>query len=561
MRGEIERPEDTGKRARAERRRRRRRWFSPLARGMLLVNLIGPGVLVAGLLLLQGYENELVESEIGILTAQATLVAEALGESASRERTDGGDYGVALDPILAKRLVNRFANPDGARVRVFLPGGALLVDSRQVLGAGGLIQIENLPAADQASGVERMFNVVYDAVAPIWERFIRRRPLYRERPGQTAVDYPEAVNALAGDTDGVVRRLSDGRLLLSASAPSRRFKQVTGAVVMSQEGDRVAAAVRSVRFDILRLFAGAVLLSVLATLYLAGAISRPLRALAQAADRARGRAALDDVIPDFSRRRDEIGDLSAALRDMTAAIRTRMAATERFAADVAHEIKNPLTSLKSAVETIGIVSAQSDGAERQAKLMNIIQNDVERLDRLISDISDASRLDAELSREEAESVDLADMLRALADIETASATGPEAPRLRLEIASGLARGAVVRGVEVRLGQVFRNLVANARSFTPPHGRIDLRAAKAGDRIIISVEDEGPGIPPGKEDAIFERFYSERPEGEAFGEHSGLGLSISRQIITAHSGTITAENRMGPDRSILGARFVVILPAA
>lgn len=528
---------------------------------MLPVNLIGPAVLVAGLLFLEGYENELIESELGVLTAQATLVAEALGESASRDRASDGDYGAALDPELSRRLVSRFASPDGARVRVFLPGGALLVDSRQVLGAGGLIQIENLPAVDQASGVERLFNTIYDAVAPIWERFVRRRPLYNERPDQAALDYPEAVNALAGERDGVVRRLTDGRLLLSASAPSRRYKQVIGAVVLSREGDRVAAAVRSVRFDILRLFAGAVVLTFMATLYLAGAISRPLRALAQAADRARGRSALDDVIPDFSGRRDEIGDLSAALRDMTAAIRTRMAATERFAADVAHEIKNPLTSLKSAVETVGIVSAQPDGGDRQARLLKIIQNDVERLDRLISDISDASRLDAELSREEAEAVDLAEMLRALAEIETASRQGPGSPQLRLEIASTLSHGAVVRGVEVRLGQVFRNLIANARSFSPPGGRIELRAARSDDRIVLSVEDEGPGIPPGKEDAIFDRFYSERPKEEAFGEHSGLGLSISRQIITAHGGLLTAENRLGPDRTVLGARFVVVLPAA
>ena len=528
---------------------------------MLLVNLIGPAVLVAGLLFLEGYENELIDSELGVLTAQATLVAEALGESASSDRAADGDYDAALDPELSRRLVYRFARPDGARVRVFLPGGALMVDSRQVLGAGGLIQIENLPAADPASGVERLFNTVYDSVAPIWERFVRRRPLYRERPDQAALDYPEAVNALAGERDGVVRRLTDGRLLLSASAPSRRYKQVIGAVVLSREGDRVAAAVRSVRFDILRLFAGAVVLTFLATLYLAGAISRPLRALAQAADRARGRAALDDIIPDFSDRRDEIGDLSAALRDMTAAIRTRMAATERFAADVAHEIKNPLTSLKSAVETVGMISKQPDGGDRQARLLMIIQNDVERLDRLISDISDASRLDAELSREEAESVDLADMLRALAEIETAGRLGPESPQLRLEIASTLSHGAIVRGVEVRLGQVFRNLIANARSFSPPGGRIELRAAKSDDRIVLTVEDEGPGIPPGKEEAIFDRFYSERPKEEAFGEHSGLGLSISRQIITAHGGLLTAENRMGPDRAVLGARFVVILPAA
>ena len=524
---------------------------------MLLVNLIGPGVLLAGLLYLEGYEAELIESEIGVMKAQATLVAEALGESASREPDAKRDFEVALDEELAKRLVYRFASPEGARVRLFLPGAALLVDSRRVVGAGGLIQIENLPPPDQASGVERGFNRIYDSLSPIWERFIRRRPLYRERPDQTAIDYPEAGTALAGETDGAVRRLPDGRLLLSAAAPTRRFKKVIGAVLLSHGGERITAAVRAIRFDILRLFAGAMFVSFLATLYLAGAISRPLRALANAADRARGRSALDQVIPDFSKRRDEIGDLSTALREMTAAIRTRMAATERFAADVAHEIKNPLTSLKSAVETV----ARVEGEERRDRLLAVIQNDVHRLDRLISDISDASRLDAELSREVAESVDLAEMLLILVEIETTSLEEGAAPKLRLEVASSVRQAAKVHGVEVRLGQVFRNLIANARSFSPPEGRMELRVARVEDRIVITIEDEGPGIPPGKEDAIFDRFYSERPEGEKYGGHSGLGLSISRQIVTAHGGTLVAENRLAPDRTVIGARFIASLPAA
>lgn len=554
MQGGKQKTEREKRRARAV-RRRRRRWFSPLARGMLLVNLVGPAVLVAGLLFLEGYEDELIESDISVLKAQATLVAEALGETASAEQSGGGGYQLILDPELARRLINRFASPDGPRVRLFLPDQALLVDSRRVLGAGGLIQIENLAPPDPTGGFERRFNRVYDWIAPVWERFVRRRPVYRERPEQAASDYPEAMIALAGSTAGLARRLPDGRLILSAAAPTKRFKQVIGAVLLSHEGDRVAAAVRSVRYDILRLFGGAVLLSFAATLYLAGAISRPLRALAHAADRARGRTALDEVIPDLSRRRDEIGDLSTALRDMTESIQTRMVATERFAADVAHEIKNPLTSLKSAVETVARVNSE----EQRDKLLAVIQNDVQRLDRLISDISDASRLDAELSREEVEPVDVVDILRTLVEIETASLGEGARAQLRLEAAAALGDGGFVQGVEVRLGQVFRNLIGNARSFSPPEGRIELRATRTDDRIIVSIEDEGPGIPPGKEDAIFERFYSERPSQEAFGGHSGLGLSISRQIVVAHGGSLVAENRLAPDGSIIGARFIVALP--
>ncbi len=550
----VEREES---KAPAVRQRRRRRWFSPLARGMLLVNLVGPAVLVAGLLFLDAYEDELIDREIEVLRARADLIADALGESASRERTGQSGFEVALDPELSRRLIYRFAKPEAARLRLFVPGGALMVDSRQVMGAGGLIQIETLAPPDPSGGVERLFNHVYDFVAPLRERFGSDRPLYTERADQIALDYGEAVNAFAGVIDGAVRRQPDGRLVLSAAAPVRRFKQIIGAVLLSDHGDKVAASVRSIRFDILSLFAGAVLLSVLSTLYLAGAISRPLGALAAAADRARGRAALESVIPDLSHRRDEIGDLSTALREMTSAIRGRMAATERFAADVAHEIKNPLTSLKSAVETV----ARVGGGTQRARLLAIIQNDVHRLDRLISDISDASRLDAELSREVSERVDLTEMLRILFEIETMSLEGPDSPRLRLEVGGDGRMAAVVQGVEVRLGQVFRNLIANARSFSPERGRIEIRISRIGDHISVSVEDEGPGIPPGKEDAIFGRFYSERPEGEKFGDHSGLGLSISRQIVEAHHGQIRAENRVAPDGAILGARFIILMPPA
>lgn len=565
--GRLRRQRPEGKNA-ARPRRRRRRFFSPLARGMLLVNLIGPAMLVIGLLYLEDYESRLIDSEIDILEAQARLIAQALGETASVEDATPRRFDVALDPELARRLVNRVASPEGPRIRIFLPDSKLLLDSRRVVGKGGLIHIEALPPPDQTSGGERAFNAVYNFIAPVWERFIRRRPLYRERLEQSAEDYWESAAAVAGETGGTVRRMNDGRLIVSAAAPAQRFKQVIGGVMLSRPADRVSEAVRSVRFDILQIFALAVAITSIATLYLAGAIARPLRVLAQAADRVRGRTVLDQPIPDLSKRRDEIGDLSTALRDMTDAIRQRMAATERFAADVAHEIKNPLTSLKSAVETV----ARVDDAERRNKLLAIIQNDVQRLDRLISDISDASRLDSELAREQAETVDLARMIRTFIDIETASLEDDDAtaPRLRLELTPGVAdeNGARSQGVEVRLGQVFRNLLANARSFSPPGGRIDVSIAREtaigsnedSAMLTVTVSDEGPGLPPGKEEAIFDRFYSERPAHEAFGGHSGLGLSISRQIVTAHGGLIRAENRIGPEGNIIGARFIVTLPA-
>jgi len=298
--------------------------------------------------------------------------------------------------------------------------------------------------------------------------------------------------------------------------------------------------------------------TVLLSGYLANAIARPIRHLAAAAERVRRGPGRQAPIPDLSGRRDEIGDLSVSLRAMTDALWARMDAIERFAADVAHEIKNPLTSLRSAVETVARIS----DPDQQRKLLAIVFDDVRRLDRLISDISDASRLDAELSRSETDRVDLGRMLDALVEIERAageSAGNGAPPRIVLESAPNA--DVTVQGIEDRLVQVLRNLLANAVSFSPPGGRIALRAARSGDMVVVTVEDEGQGIPPGKEAAIFERFYTERPAGEAFGTHSGLGLSISRQIVEAHGGTIRAENRLGPDGDVLGARLVVRLPAA
>jgi len=252
---------------------------------------------------------------------------------------------------------------------------------------------------------------------------------------------------------------------------------------------------------------------------------------------------------------DEIGDLSGALRDMMEALYQRIDAIERFAADVSHEIKNPLTSLRSAVETAARVR---DPAQQQ-QLMTIILDDVQRLDRLITDISDYSRLDAELGREAFETVDVGDMLQMLADMQrTASGDDRDASRIVVEIDDEAALR--VAAIESRLAQVFRNLIGNAASFSPPGGTIRLRAVRDADCVVVSVCDDGPGIPEGKLEAIFDRFYRERPAGEKFGTHSGLGLSISEQIVEAHGGEIHVENRKDPDGRVTGACFIVRLPA-
>jgi two-component system, OmpR family, sensor histidine kinase ChvG len=251
-------------------------------------------------------------------------------------------------------------------------------------------------------------------------------------------------------------------------------------------------------------------------------------------------------------RRDEVGALATALSDSAQALWARMDAIERFGADVAHEIKNPLSSIRSAIETLRRI----DDPTRQRQLLAIITQDVARLDRLISDVSDASRLDAELSRISAQRVEVVPILDTLADLDEATRDTDNDPKLEVDAAGS---GLTVWAVEDRLVQVLRNLIANAQSFSPPHGHIWLRVREAGDMVEIAVEDEGPGIPEANLEHVFDRFYSERPEGERFGQHSGLGLSISRQIVEALHGQISAENRHDADGKILGARFVVLLP--
>ncbi len=429
----------------------------------------------------------------------------------------------------------------------------LIADSNQIAGPNGtLIEVRSLPAPHT---FDTILDRTLDRIARQLDSWPGRAkmPTYHDNPASPVTANPDLRAALAGDTASTAWLDADGHLLLTAAAPVQHYKLVLGAVLLNRDGDSIETAIRSTRLDIAKVFTAALAITVLLSLYLAGAIGRPIRRLALAAERLRTGSGGRDEIPDFTQRRDEIGDLSLALRDMTAALWSRMDATERFAADVAHELKNPLTSLGSAVETVGRVS---DPAQ-QERLLAIIREDVKRLDRLISDISNASRLDAELSRAAAQPVDLWTLLSTLAEIHQIAAETKQVVT-PVTIALNVPKGLVVRGIESRLGQVFQNLISNAVSFSPPGGTVSVTAARQGAAVTVSVEDEGPGIPPGKLDAIFDRFYSERPSGEAFGTHSGLGLSIAKQIIETLGGRIYAENGVDAAGQIKGARFVVQL---
>jgi two-component system, OmpR family, sensor histidine kinase ChvG len=527
------------------------RWpISPLTRRILAVNVLALALLAGGFLYLGKYQASLVSQQIEALKMQGEVFAAALGEGAVLDSVDEGEI---LLPDLARQMMRRLVEPTRARARLFDIKGDVIADSHVLRGAGDSVQVLELPAPEAKGSIVRIADGVYDWIV---DKLPRRKhyPVYRESASPRAEDYPEVARALLGETGSAIRSdPANGGLVLSVAIPVQRYKQVLGAVMLSTSSGEIEEAVRTVRLELLRIFGVALLVTVLLSFYLAGTIARPIRRLAAAAERARGRGARVEI-PDFTRRGDEIGDLSGSLREMTDALWQRISAIESFAADVAHEIKNPLGSLRSAVET----AVRIEDPANQRRLMAIILDDVERLDRLITDISDASRLDAELGRLELAPIDIAAMLEALVDIHE-STRGRGTPRLVLDLADR-GRGLVVPGIETRLSQVFRNVIANAISFTRPHGEIRLRARHDGRAVLITVEDEGPGIPEDKLTAIFDRFYTERPAGEKFGTHSGLGLSISKQIVEAHRGRIWAENHKDVSGTVCGARFSIRLPS-
>jgi two-component system sensor histidine kinase ChvG len=402
-------------------------------------------------------------------------------------------------------------------------------------------------------------------------------PLYEDRDSGNGKFYPEVAKALSGAALSVVRVNAKGETIVSVAVPIQKLRAVHGALLLSTQGGDIDTIIASERWAILRIFLASAAVMLILSLFLAGTIAEPMRRLAEAAERVRRGIKSRQQIPDFTDRYDEIGHLSGALRDMTAALYNRIEAIESFAADVAHELKNPLTSLRSAVETLPIAKTP----ESHQRLLAIIQHDIRRLDRLISDISDASRLDAELARSDMDVVDLSRLLGAVVTVanevqheDPVSITLDIAPKAKDE--DSRYRHFKVMGFDSRLGQVFNNLIDNARSFSVPRGnvRVALRQAKGEQRTGVTregfeiiVDDDGPGIPDDAFERIFERFYTDRPN-QGFGQNSGLGLSISRQIIEAHGGRITAANRLAPAMSgggrapvVLGARFSVWLPAA
>jgi two-component system sensor histidine kinase ChvG len=527
---------------------------SRLTRRIVGFNLIGLGLLVAGVLVLNDFRDQLVELRTEALETQGEIIAITLAESAGTEAPAG------LDVEKARVVIDRLVQPADVRAQIFDRGGRLMTDSRLLAGRRDGVEVGTLPA-DRFERLAPEPEGGWPAALRRWLRDLTLDGWSRDPDlgvvGGVARER-EVYAALGGETARGQRINARGELIVSVSVPVMRLGKVLGALVLSTRGGDIDAVVQGERISILQVFLVALAVSVVLSILLANAISRPIERRAEAALRAErggvrsgaGQGRVD--LPDLSYRGDEIGHLSGALGRMTAALYSRIEATESFAADVAHEIKNPLSSLRSAVETLPHVRRDED----RERLLAIIREDVARLDRLVTDISNASRLDAELVREERESFDLAALLESLAEHNRFKAERRGA-ELTLTLPQ---RPLTMLGIEARLAQVFVNLIENAVSFTPEGGRIRLEAVRLGDgRLRVTVEDDGPGIPDAALASVFERFYSERPDSEAFGAHSGLGLSISRQIVEAHGGEIRAENVGAPGDPRRGARFVVDLP--
>ncbi len=552
--------------------------FSSLTRRILFLNLAALCVLVVGILYLNQFRDGLIEARVESLRTQGEIIAGAIAASATVETDSisidpekllelqageslgpGSDQLDSLDfPINPERVapvLRRLISPTRTRARIYDRDANLLLDSRHLYSRGQILRYD-LPSVDQEEPdlLERIQKSIVE--------FFRRTdlPIYKEQPGGNGAAFPEVMNALTGVPSTVVRISEQGEQVVSVAVPVQRFRAVLGVLMLSTQGGDIDKIVAAERNSILRVFGVAALVNVLLSIMLASTIANPLRRLAAAAVRVRRGVKNREEIPDFSDRQDEIGNLSIAVRDMTNALYARIEAIESFAADVSHELKNPLTSLRSAVETLPIAKSESS----RERLLEIIQHDVRRLDRLITDISDASRLDAELAREDAGKVDLkkfvGDLVAAMRD-----AGGNRKPveiDFKVDKLPPGAKGFSVIGHDLRLGQVITNLIENARSFvSEENGRITVSLSRIGKLVMLTVDDNGPGIRADNIDRIFERFYTDRPAGEAFGQNSGLGLSISRQIVEAHGGTLTAENIAGgKPGEIRGARFTVTLPA-
>ncbi len=520
---------------------------SPLARKIITFNLIALNVLVAGILYLNSSRDGLAQQRARGLMAEATLISNVFeaairtGAPVDLAAADGLDAGAVLDGLDLRRGVQAF---------VFDRAGTLV----GTVGGRGIGAAFDDPQGDSRT-------VLTDGLSWMWEQL--SVVFGGEAPARVLIAVEEQARGLVSPTLRNGPQVAPGSAgegrVFTVATPIRQDGKPVAVVALAATSGEIDRLVRVERERVLQMFIVGTLVSIGLSLVLASTIANPISDLAAAAEIGRDRDNRNRGprrirIPDLTARPDEIGRLSGALRGMVAALYDRIDSNEQFAADVAHEIKNPLASLRSAVGSLRMVKKE----EHRDKLLDVIEHDVRRLDRLVSDISNASRLDSELVKEEQESFDLLKMLGNLCQF-----LGEDAKKKGIDFITDLPQGPIIiNGLEARLAQVFVNLITNGISFCEEGDAIRVWARKRENRVLVVVEDTGPGIPEQALTKVFKRFYSERPEGQ-FGNNSGLGLAISKQIVEAHDGVIWAENIRPTDADAasdpLGARFVVGLP--
>ena len=565
-----------------------------LQRRIILANTIGLAILLGGIFYLSQYHAWLIDAKRESLRAQGEIIAAAIAANASLEtgrivldpdllpeiegskspfRDDGfAALQLSIAPERVTPILKRLVPATDTRARVYAHDGTLITDTAQLLrGQTGRAE----PGGEFHGRIKVKNN---------WTKFLAwlmrgELPVYREIGSANGTAYPEVRMALSGSTTPMLLVNEKGEQIVSMAVPIHYRKAVQGVLLLSTRPGEIDEVLSEERNVIIALALTAFAATLLASFLLARTIAGPMRRLSEVAENVSRNIKARDELPELAHRADEVGQMAAAFRQMTASLHRRIEASERFAQDVAHELKNPLTAARSTAEAL----AYAKGPEQQAELVHQIQGELKRLNKLITDVSNASRLDAELALQETEPVDMREVLHGVAGV-FRDILGGEGRRIVLNIAPSHEPSAyVVRGLEERLSRVITNLLDNAVSFSPANGIVRVSARRLGSDIEVVVEDEGPGIPANKLEDIFKRFYSDRPQTDrTVGKNSGLGLSISREIVNAYGGRIWATNRNGTGTAsaawphaasqgadlreeglaaMAGAAFVVRLPAA
>lgn len=561
------------------------RWFSrqplprmvsaTLLRRILFTNILGLAGLLLAMIYISLHHGWLLDAKVAVVKTVSRMTAEAIAYRAVNERAvfDSNllpDHAapkalrddafaaleLPIDPQQAARVLKKLVGPADLKARVYSQKGTLILDSDTLFAKSAPEPVQ--PSANPGEP-PRLKN--------FWTRFHywlidKELKVYRELGTANGFLYPEVKQAAEYGVETPILLLdSKGQQIVSMAEPIKRGSKLLGVLLVSTQPGEIDDILWDERWLILQIAGYALLVAIASSLLLARTVADPMKRLSDAANHVSQNISARQELQDFSGRRDEVGQMGRAFTTMTAALYRRIEASEKFAADVAHELKNPLAAARSTAEALTYAKTEADRHE----LVEQIQGELKRLNRLINDVSNASRLDAELARQEMQPVNVRNVLDTVAGIFQDMLSDDSRKILLIMETVPSDAAYTVRGNDGRLGQVFTNLVDNALSFSPDGGTITIRAKPAGTLVEIAVEDEGPGIPPDKLGAIFERFYSDRPATDSSrGKNSGLGLSISREIIASHKGEIFAENRMltparnGASKPQAGARFVVRL---